>query len=308
MRVTNRMLATTVLHNLETNLERLMKLQNQMSSGKLVSRPSDNPMALSRIMSLRTALAEQEQYTRNMEDAMGFLDASEGALAKFTDTLQRVRELTIYGASGTLSAADRKALADEVDQLIDELVQTGNAVYAGQFLFGGQKTTTPPLEPVFDNTGKKVAVKYNGNAVPLEWEVTPGVTMEISVAGSEIFRVDNQNISTLFGTLFKIRDALWSDNAQDLQNLGGQYLGEVDGHIDHILQLRAVYGAKSNRLRLAVDRNFESKIKMTELLSRLEDVDLAKMAMEYSIQEYVYQAALATGAKVIQPSLVNFLS
>ncbi|MBC7346629.1 MAG: flagellar hook-associated protein FlgL, partial [Clostridia bacterium] len=82
MRVTNRMLATTVLHNLEANLERLMKLQNQMSSGKLVSRPSDNPMVLSRIMSLRTALAEQEQYTRNMEDARGFLDASEGALAK----------------------------------------------------------------------------------------------------------------------------------------------------------------------------------------------------------------------------------
>ncbi|MBC7335470.1 MAG: flagellar hook-associated protein FlgL, partial [Clostridia bacterium] len=73
------------------------------------------------------------------------------------------------------------------------------------------------------------------------------------------------------------------------------------------LQLRAVYGAKSNRLRLALDRNFESKINMTELLSRLEDVDLAKISMEYSIQQYVYQAALATGAKVIQPSLVDFL-
>lgn len=305
MRVTNRMLATTVLHNLETNLERLMKLQNQMSSGKLVSRPSDNPMALSRIMSLRTALAEQEQYTRNMEDAMGFLDASEGALAKFTDTLQRVRELTIYGASGTLSDSDRRALAAEVDQLIDELVQTGNAVYGSQFLFGGQKTTTPPLE----RKGDKVV--YNGNANPLTWEVAPQVTVGVNVPGFEIFKVDpnflvdpTQNESQLFKTLFSIRAAL--ENG-DTASLSGSLLAEVDGHVDHFLQLRAVYGAKSNRLRLAVDRNFESKIKLTELLSRLEDVDLAKMAMEYSIQEYVYQAALATGAKVIQPSLVNFL-
>lgn len=308
MRVTNRMLATTVLTNIQANLERLMKLQNQMSSGKLVSRPSDNPMALSRIMSLRTALAEQEQYTRNMEDAMGFLDASEGALAKFTDTMQRVRELAIYGASGTLSDADRKALAEEVDQLIDELVQTGNAVYASQFLFAGQKTTTQPLERLKNQD----TVVYNGNTSALVWEVAPGVTMEISIAGSEIFDVDpnfatdpTKNESQLFKTLFEIKKALQDG---DTQKLGGLLLGAVDGYIDNILQLRAVYGAKSNRLRLAVDRNFESKIKMTELLSRLEDVDLAKMAMEYSIQEYVYQAALATGAKVIQPSLVNFLS
>ncbi|MBC7293134.1 MAG: flagellar hook-associated protein FlgL, partial [Thermoleophilia bacterium] len=259
MRVTNRMLATTVLHNLEANLERLMKLQNQMSSGKLISRPSDNPMALSRVMSLRTALAEQEQYTRNMEDAQGFLDASEGALAKFTDTLQRVRELVIYGASGTLSDSDRQALADEVAQLIEELRQTGNAAYASQFMFGGQKTTTPPLER------KNETVVYNGNASPLVWEVAPGVTMEISIAGSEIFKVDpgfytdpaNKNESQLFKTLFDIKDAL---EKGDTQSLGGDLLGQVDGYIDHFLQLRAVYGAKSNRLRLALDRNFESKI------------------------------------------------
>ncbi|MGB9885467.1 MAG: flagellar hook-associated protein FlgL [Moorellales bacterium] len=303
MRVTNRMLVTTVQHNLEKNLSRLMKLQDQMSSGKLVSRPSDNPMALSRIMSLRTGLAEQEQHTRNMEDAIGFLDASESALAKFTDTLQRVRELTIYGASGTLSDSDRQALAAEVDQLIDELVQTGNTAYAGQFLFGGQKTTTKPLERQGD------AVVYQGNQSPLLWEVSPDVTMEIGVAGSEVFDVfdadDGTQQSKLFTTIFEIKQALEDG---DTQKLGGALLGEVDQHIDHLLQVRAIYGAKSNRLSLAVDRNFDSKIKMTELLSRLEDVDLAKISMEYSISQYVYQASLATGAKVVQPSLVDYLT
>ncbi|MBC7347972.1 MAG: hypothetical protein H5U00_11085, partial [Clostridia bacterium] len=259
----------------------------------------------SRLMSLRTALAEQEHSTRNMEDARGFLDASEGALAKFTDTLQRVRELVIYGASGTLSDSDRQALADEVDQLIDELIQTGNATYANQFLFGGQKTTSRPLERKSGTLGEYV--EYMGNDKALKWEVAPNVTMEISVAGSKIFKVDGANQSSLFGTLIQIRDALRGGSTQDLQDLSGTFLGEIDSHIDHFLQLRAVYGAKSNRLRLALDRNFESKINMTELLSRLEDVDLAKISMEYSIQQYVYQAALATGAKVVQPSLVDFL-
>jgi flagellar hook-associated protein 3 FlgL len=299
MRVTNRMLATTVLNNVQANLKRLAKRQDQMSSGKLVRRPSDNPMALSRIMALRRGLAEQAQHTRNMEDAMGFLDASESALAKLTEALQRVRELTIYGASGALSDSDRKALAAEVDQLIDELVQTGNSVYAGQFLFAGQKTTTSPL------VRQGETVIYQGNGSALAWEVSPDVTMEIGVAGSQIFKAQPQAASELFATLFEIKQALEDGNAQDL---GGTLLGEVDKYIDHLLQMRAIYGAKSNRLRLAVDRNFDSKIKMTELLSRLEDVDLAKLAMEYSISQYVYQAALATGAKVVQPSLVNYLT
>ncbi|MCR4419873.1 MAG: flagellar hook-associated protein FlgL [Clostridia bacterium] len=299
MRVTNRMLATTVLDNVQANLGRLQKLQDQMSSGKLVRRPSDNPMALSRIMALRTGLAEQAQHTRNMEDAIGFLDASESALAKFNDTLQRVRELTIYGASGTLSDSDRQALAKEVDQLIDELVQTGNTAYAGQFLFGGQETTVAPLERV------NGAVEYRGNGSALVWEVSPDVTMEIGVTGSTIFKVSGVQ-SQLFDTLFRIKTTL--ESGTNLQDLSGTLLGEVDRHIDHILQMRAIYGAKSNRLNLAVERNGESEIKMTELLSRLEDADLAELAMNYSIAQYVYQASLATGAKVIQPSLVDYLT
>jgi len=300
MRVTNRMLATTVLDNVQANLGRLQKLQDQMSSGKLVRRPSDNPMALSRIMALRTGLAEQAQHTRNMEDAIGFLDASESALAKFNDTLQRVRELTVYGASGALSDTDRQALAAEVDELIDELVQTGNTAYAGQFLFGGQKTTTKPLDRQGDT------VTYQGNESALLWEVSPDVTMEIGVAGSRIFDVSaTTSQSELFATLFDIKQAL---EAGDTEQLGGTLLGEVDQYIDHILQMRAIYGAKSNRLNLAVERNGESEIRMTELLSRLEDADLAELAMNYSIAQYVYQASLATGAKVIQPSLVDYLT
>lgn len=329
MRVTQSMISRTVVNNINRNLERLSRAQEQMSSGKVVSRPSDDPIALARIMILKSTLSQDEQYTKNMEDAIGWLDTSESALNSATAALQRARELTIYGANGSLSETDRQALAKEVDELIDELVAIANTSYGGQYIFGGQETLERPFErgSVYldtdtDGNGDSLqeVVIYHGNNINLDWEVSPRVTVAPNVTGSDVFSVredyaspvsgdpvQDAAISDLFATLFELKDALEQPGTTFDPSALQTVLGDLDNHLDNILNWRASLGARSNRLNMGKNRAAEANIKQTGLLSRLEDVDLAKASMDYAIASYVYQASLNTGAKVLQPSLVDYL-
>ncbi|SMB93890.1 flagellar hook-associated protein 3 FlgL [Thermanaeromonas toyohensis ToBE] len=303
MRVTNQMLINNLLTNINHNLEILSRTQKQLSSGKTVSRPSDDPIIVARVLAFKTALAEDEQYSKNMDDARGWLDASEGALNMATSTLQRAKELAVYGANGTLPQASREALAAEVDQLIDELIQTANTSYGGRYLFGGSYTTLPP----FSRAGGIVV--YNGDDKALEWEVAPQVTMAVNENGNKTFMqaVDSDGDGvpdkSIFQVLQDLYQALLDGNYPGLSKT----LGELDQAIDHILNIRATLGAKSNRVRMAQERLFSAKASLTETMSKLEDIDLAETVMNYKNQENVYQAALATAAMILQPTLINYL-
>lgn len=302
MRVSNRMLINNVLTNINNNLQVMSKAQKQMSSGKRVSRPSDDPIVVARVLSFKTALAEQEQYNKNMEDAKSWLDASESALNMATATLQRARELAVYGANGTMPETSMKALAAEVDQLIDELVQTANTSYGGRYLFGGSQTTEAPFTRIADPTDPDYPVKYNGNDDNLDWEVAPQVTLTVNENGQKTF-MEAVGAKSVFKLLAELRTAL--DNGQYDQVAAT--LGQFDQAIDHFLKIRATLGAKSNRVTMAQERLFSAKISLTETMSKLEDIDLAETVMNYKNLENIYQASLATAAMVLQPTLVNYL-
>lgn len=305
MRVTNRMLISNVLTNINNNLQALSRAQKQMSSGKRVSRPSDDPIVVARVLSFQTVLAGMEQYDKNMQDARGWVDASELALNMATETLQRARELAVYGANGTLPRESMQALAYEIDQLIDELVQTANTSYGGRFLFGGTQTVRAPFERVLDPSdpsSEDYPVKYNGNEGSLEWEVAPQVTITVNEHGRKVF-MKAVGEKSAFKLLDELRAALESGEHHRVAGT----LGELDQAVDHFLNIRASLGAKSNRLQMAQERLFTSKISLIETMSKLEDIDLAETVMNYKIRENVYQAALATAAMVLQPTLIHYL-
>jgi len=302
MRITNRMLISNVLTNINNNLKVMSNTQKQMSSGKRVSRPSDDPIVVARVLSFKSALDSMEQYDKNMQDARGWVDASESALSMATETLQRARELAVYGANGTLPKESMQALAHEIDQLIDELVQTANTSYGGRFLFGGSQTTKAPFERIADDKDSHYPVRYIGNDANLDWEIAPQVTITVNENGQRVFMeaVGNKSV---FEVLASLKTAL--DNAQHDQV--ANTLGELDQAIDHLLNIRASLGARSNRLQMSQDRLLNSKISLTETMSKLEDIDLAEAVMNYKNQENVYQAALATAAMVLQPTLIDYL-
>lgn len=307
MRITNRMLGQNVVNNINRNLEYMYRVQEQMSTGKRVNRPSDDPIVVARVLAFKTSIAANDQYKKNMEDAKGWIDASESALGMATDVLQRARELAVYGANGTMPEESMQALGEEVEQLLDEMVQVANTSYGGRYLFGGTYTTDTPFVRESDPANPDFPVKYNGNTGEQNWEIAPGVVIPVNENGSKVFMeaVDDGagGKLSLFELLSDLSGALKSGDYGQVE----ASLGKFDQAVDHLLNIRAALGAKSNRMEMAMSRLDDTQIGLTTTMSKLEDVDLAETVMNYKNRENVYRASLATGAMVLQPSLIDYL-
>ncbi len=196
-----------------------------------------------------------------------------------------------------------EALAAEVEQLISEMAEIANSSYGGRFIFAGSEVTEAP----FINNGE-----YIGNSGPeaeLNWEIAPQVTITVNENGETVFDqaidVDSDGTpeKSIFSLLNELATAL---NSHDNAAVSGT-LGQFDQAIDHILNIRATLGARSNRMEMATARLDDTQIGLTKTMSKLEDIDLAETVMNYKTQENVYRASLSTGAMVLQPSLIDYL-
>ncbi len=292
MRITNIMLASNFLRNMYINLKRLEEAQDRLASGKEVRRASDDPVRVVSSLALRSDLGEAQQYTRNIKDARTWMEVTEGALGNATEVLQRARELALYGASDTMPRESREALAREVEQLKEQLGLIANTTLGGRYIFGGTRTNSPPYE----------GGTWQGNGNEIRYEIAPGVTIPVNCNGREVFNGEG-SAPNVFGVLDSLKNALESGTGSDIS----AQVGELDKIIDNILATRGELGARVNRAEMALDRLQQTEIKQTELLSLAEDADIAEAIMDLKSQENVYRVSLATGARIIMPTLVDFL-
>lgn len=314
MRVTNKMLAQSLMNNVNNNLQMLQKYENQLSSGKRTNKPSDDPIAAAQILNARSALKSQEQYDNNMNYANGWLSTVDDALASAGDVLQRAREIAVYGSTGTTPKDSMEAMGAEVDSLISEMVQIANTNYAGSYVFGGGETGTAPFT-VPDGNIQFMSISNTDtqenqkllldNTYLQKIEISPGVTIDIS-AGEKSFHSNNSGDPELNG-MFKTLINLKTDLDDGDQSKVNSDLSGIDAQIDNVLNERAMVGAKSNRIELAQSRATTYTTNITTLISKLEDADYAEVSTGYSAQQTVYQSSLAVGARIIQPSLLDFL-
>jgi len=297
MRITNRNLMSNYLSNLNNNLSNMQKIENQLSSGKEISKPSDNPYLATRIMNLNNSISQNEKYKTNIEDSQGWVDTTDAALQSVTDVLQRVRELTVQAANGTLSDTDVKSIGSEIEQNIEHIAQIGNSNYDGRYIFGGQETMKQP----FDVVGG-LLTNVNGDDGRITREISKDVTMDINITAERI--LSGGSGEDLGTTLKNIFDRI---NSGDKEALSKDSLGQLDSQLDRLLGYQAEIGAKENRLSVALKKNESETLNMTELLSNAEDIDFAEKVMEFSMMETIYNASLQTGAKILRPSLLDYL-
>lgn len=295
MRITNSTLSANFLRNLSRNLQQMQKYQNQLSSGKLVSKPSDNPMLVSKIMDLSNTIMQNKQYNTNIQDTIGWVETQDNALGGVTSTLHRLKDLVIYGANGSLADTDRAAIKDEISMQAEQLKDILNTNFDGRYIFGGQKTTEPPF---IVETG---LLKYNGDDGIIQREIGQGVTVDLITDGSKITKTGTEDLGSL------IQDIITAMNDNDTESLSGELLGDIDKHLDNVIRVRSSVGAIYNRLEAAKSRNESENLNLSKLLSEREDIDIAEKYMEYSVMSTVYQASLSVGAKILQPSLLDYL-
>lgn len=302
MRITNNMLINNMLSNLNTNLNRMTKYQNQLATGKKISLPSDDPIVASRALKLRTDVAEIEQYKRNVDDASSWMEITETTLAQMGDVMNRVRELTVQSSNGTQTPEDLEKTKQEIEQLKVQMTHLANTTYSGRYIFSGYKTD----KALMDEDGVFQIDISNGERI--NYEIGIGDNIDINVDGSDLFNngqaaTAEEGTSSLIETFNTLLTALESGDHDAINDT----LGQIDTDIDNILRVRSGVGARMNRLELTGNRLEDDFINFTKLMSQNEDVDIAEAIMNLQNEENVYRASLSAGAKVIMPSLVDFL-
>ncbi|SEN24073.1 flagellar hook-associated protein 3 FlgL [Terribacillus saccharophilus] len=293
MRITQSMMSNSMLRNLSNSYSDLNKYSEQLSSGKKITKPSDDPVVATKGMGYRTEVRDVAQYKRNLSEAQSWIDNSDSAMSNATSALQRLRELAVQASNGTYEEGQRANIAEEVDQLKEQLATIANTQVNEKYIFNGSATNTAP---VTINEDGSTTVDFNSNAVNLT--LSKGVDVKINVDGGAVFG------NKLFDDLNNFSAALRSDGSdEDLD----QYIGLIDENINNLVNERADIGARMNRMDLVESRLGDQELSATELMSNNEDAEMEEVIMNLTSQEAVHRAAMSAGARIIQPTLMDFL-
>ncbi|MFP4680958.1 MAG: flagellar hook-associated protein FlgL [Chitinispirillaceae bacterium] len=401
MRVTSRSVNLNIQKNISSRYGDLARLQEQLSTGKRLLRPSDDPIDVSNDMKMRSKKVQLKQFKRNIEDGLAYMGVSSTALTSMNELLHRMRELAVQASNDTQTESERAFVQQEVDQLFRQVISATNTKFKGDYVFNGTQTKVPPfvLEESRDNPenyqkssmayydaggaalgdtvqlnigtgstpvrnimpgsfklevqgteyleGQDYTVDYQsgeitllntdlledvtpasanyaqgefsiefdyltrgkdvyGNEVSSKGEVLReienGISMAINTSADDVL-TDQKTGVDMVGTLMRYSEALHKNEHGGIQNA----IDEISTMFGSILNSQSQIGSKVNRFELTLSRNEEQHVEVSALQSALEDADMADVISRYTLSENVYNAALQTAARVIQPSLVNFL-
>lgn len=288
-----------MLYNLQRSNANMGKYMEQLSTGKKINKPSDNPVTAVRSMYYRSALNEVDQFKRNLEDGLSWMTTTDEALDQLTTVVQRVRELTVQGLSDTNDTSARHAIAEEISQLKEHLGEIANSQIAGRYVFAGTDVKTPPFRANPDVADSQKEFR-NVNQEKLELQVGQTNHIQINVLGTAVFNNDGA------GGIFKVLEGI-VDHFNSPDGNESDHLDQLDNQINNMLKERSELGARMNRLELSTAKVESLEVSTTRLLSGEEDVDISKVIIDLKSQENVHSAALSAGARIIQPSLLDFL-
>lgn len=295
MRVADQQIYGTLLGNLQRSRSQILTAQDQISSQRKVSTPSDDPSAFGQIVLDKSALSQTTQWIRNVDFGTARVDAADQALSQAQNLITRVRELTIQGSSDTTSAEGRRTIAKEVRQLQRQLIQLGNTEVAGQAIFAGTKTDVNPFTITSGDT-----VAYQGNNETQSIAVGENQTVQILVPGSSIFTGSSTNI---FDSLRDLLTALEGNDRNGIQ----AGLGNLDLATAQISDAQGTVGALANRLQVTHDALDTATLTISKAISDNQDADLAKAIAQLSLQQVSVQAASQAFARIFDTSLLNYL-
>jgi flagellar hook-associated protein 3 FlgL len=296
MRITQSSIAASTLANLQLSLSRGATLQEQLSSGKVISKPSDSPTGTVAALSLRAKIADNQQYGTNAADGAAWLGTVDATLQSVNGRLQRVRELTLSGSStGAMGPTARQAIAAEVTSLRDELLSLANTQYAGRPIFGG----TTAGSAAFTGADATTPYAYAGTDDRITRRLDAQTTIAVDASGKDVF---GDGAGSVFALLDTIADHVVNSPASLSTDLG-----DLDSRMTSVLGALTDVGVRAGRVDAAVRTSDDRVLAMKSTLSGIEDIDLPKTIMDVQLQNSAYQAALSAASKVLQPSLMDFL-
>ena len=294
IRVTELSRQTAHVRYITTAQAKLDKTQEQLSTSRRIIQASDDPAGTALALRHRDDLEFETQMRRNLENGTAFMNITEAALNGATETIQRIRELTVQASSDTLSPTDRLAIAREVDELTRHIAQVANTNFGGAYIFSGHQTKTPAYSVVGN---PPTAITYQGDAGQRTRRVSKTDVVAVNVTGPNVF-------GAAFTDLIQLRTDL--EAGAPVATISS-HLSEIDKILDGVLAARADIGARINRFDAVMRQSEQTDINLQELRSKIEEPDLAQTILQMQQQSQALEAALGAIGRTANMTLLNFL-
>ncbi|WP_076261858.1 flagellar hook-associated protein FlgL [Intrasporangium flavum] len=291
LRVTDQSMSLAAQRALGERQSRLASAQQTATSGARITRPSDDPAGTGEALRVRGDLAAQAQYQRNIDDGSAWLATIDSALDGATGVLRQVRDAVVQGGNGSLTQDARDALATVVDGLRADLLSAANTRYLGRSVFAG----TSDADAAFTDGTPPT---FNGAPGSVVRRVGPDATVAVDADGRSAFGSGSTSA-------FTVLDDIAADLRAGVDPTAR--LGALDGALKDVVAARAEAGTRTTLLQRASQTATEATTALTSRRTAIEEVDLGQAVLDLQLQQTAYQAALAVTAKVLQPSLTEFL-
>ncbi len=300
IRTTSINLSRNFIYNFNQHLTKIAKYQDEVSSGKKLTKPSDNPGDAMLVLDIKSYMNKSEQYMRNIEDGQLRLNLAENSLMDVQNLITRVRDLAMQGNNSTTNQADRDAMAIEVNQLLEHLLTIANKKSTDGYIFGGTQTETEPFEAIRNDGGEIVSVSVHGDiSGKLKRVVGPGEPVVVNTDGKGFFYGEGD----LFDEIIGLRDALRSNDRETISDA----IGNLNDLLDDVLGEISEIGSKSQYLEERKNELGLENFEYLQRLSDLEDADLTSSIIFLQQEQIAYQAALSVSAEILKTSIMNFI-
>lgn len=300
MRVTNRAMTNTYLKDVQSNLQSINKLNKQLNSGKEINRVSDNPYEAVKVLNLQNEINDVEKYNYNCDELVGWLNSTDDALDSVGNIVSEIKVL-LTSISGSYGEDEISAIRSEVNEKMKQIGEALNSSYAGRYIFGGSTTDAKPIE-IFEHSDGTVELRVNAtaNEDKLKAEISSGIGLDYNLTMGQV--TDESKGLEVLNTIAKELGAVPADK-EKLQQLNG----EIGEYLTHILDNRSAIGARTNTVENIKANNEENILTLKGTYSGIQDVDWAEKYIELTSAQMVYNSSMQVGAKMIQPTLLDYL-
>lgn len=311
MRVTNSSMVSGYLKDMQKNLQGMNKLNTQINTSQNINTISDDPFKTIKILNLKNEIKDVEKYNSNADEVMGWIDVTDEALDRVGNLTTDIKTL-LTSIQGTFGPDEIKAVQTEINEKMKQIGEAMNSTYAGKYVFGGSITDEAPIKMETDpDTGLvKLSIKNEGDPrldESLVVEISDGISLSHNLTINQITKTAGTQTGSKTGLelLNSITEELSKDPI-DMEAIG-KIQSDLDGYMSDIMNNRALVGGKSNTVSSIKDSNDENILEMKGVYSLMQDVDVAEKFIELKSAEMMYTASLQVGAKLIQPTLLDYL-
>lgn len=323
MRITNASMVRSHLYDTQKNLTNMSKINQQISTGKVINTVSDDPHKAIKIMNMNSEIKYNEKYNYNIDETVGWMNNTDSSLEAVGNLLGEIKETILKVGNGTYSQNEMKSLNADMNEKIKQLADTLNSTHGGKYLFGGSSVDDAPIT-VIENPDGSVKLEFskdkNGQIIPntndLKADISSGINLDYNVSVGEIFNITDangnkvnlldeiNNLSTLMNDIANGDEQTAQAAKETLMN---DTKGKIDTLFDHVVNQRTTLGVRVNTAEKIKEFNEENIVNLKAILSQDQDTDVVEKFIELKSAEMIYQASIQVGAKLIQPSILDYI-